>query len=361
VNRIRKLAADHRLETLAGLLALVGLLLVFSASRSSLQRGISEVFVKQAVWVAIGTAAFFWMHRVNYRAYRRYGAALYVGMLVMLIGVLAFGSGRAGRWIVIGGFRFQPSEFAKLFGILSLAGYLAEKDPRRPGVFLGALVLAGIPFFLIFEQPNLGTAIIFVLICLFMLYQQGITKRQVAGMVGLVAAASPVFWLFLEEYQRRRILVFLRPGLDPTGAGYNLMQSKISIGSGGLIGKGYLRGDMTKLGFLPESHTDFIFCRLAEEFGLVGVTALLVVYYFFLREVLAITASTRDNYARLVGTGVLAMFFCQIAINLGMTLGLLPVAGIPLPFLSYGGSSLVVSMMAVGIMVNVRNNATMLF
>ncbi len=192
-----------------------------------------------------------------------------------------------------------------------------------------------------------------------MAYLAGAKKKHLLILLLVGIFMSPVLWMGLKDYQKQRLVIFLNPWKDPLGKGYNILQSKITIGSGGIIGKGFLKGTQTKLAFLPEFHTDFIFCLLAEEFGLIGVLVLLFLYYVFLNQVLKITLTTQDSFGRLVGTGIMVMFVIQIFVNIGMACGILPVAGIPLPFLSYGGSALIVCFVCVATTYNLWKNITL--
>jgi len=341
-----------------GALVLIGALLLYSASKGVLNR-FEGGFLKQIAWICLGTVCLVVARRIDYWSYRKLAGVLYILMVVLLLLVLAIGQGRASRWIRIGWFSFQPSEFSKLVLVISLAGFLSNRDVRRPGVFIGSLLLTVVPCLMILKQPNLGTAFILLLIYLGMVFCAGMTRKQFFGMVVAGIIMSPILWFAMEPYQRDRVLTFLNPSRDPLGSGYNLLQSKITIGSGGIIGKGFLKGTQTKLAFLPEYHTDFIFCLLAEEFGFIGVLVFCAIYYAFLSSILRIATTTQDRFAEMVAVGILVMFFSQFAINVGMAVGLFPVAGIPLPFISYGGSSLVVSMTAVGMLANIRDNAAL--
>jgi len=339
------------------LLMFICLLLLFSVSKGIVTK--EGFFMKQCLWIILSTITCIFIKRVDYREYKRFAPVLYMGIIFLLILVLFIGHGRALRWIRIGWFNFQPSEFAKLILIITLSSYLAERDLKRLNVFFVSLIITGIPFFLILKQPNLGTAFIFLVISLGILYRAGISKKQCFTLLSTVVLLSPVLWFSMKGYQKERILTFLNPQRDPLGRGYNLLQSKITIGSGGLIGKGFLQGTQTKLAFLPEYHTDFVFCLLAEEFGFIGIAVLLGIYYFFLMTILKIISSTQERFTQLVGTGILTMFLFQALINVGMTVGLFPIAGIPLPFISYGGSSLIISLISVIILANIKENSTM--
>ncbi|MCD6407523.1 rod shape-determining protein RodA [bacterium] len=339
------------------LLILIGLLLLFSASKGVITR--EGFFLKQCMWVIGGTVIIGFLKNFDYRHLNRISTFLYFLILFFLLLVLFIGHGRASRWIKLGWFNFQPAEFAKIVVIITLSAYLSRRDVRRFPVFFLSVIIVGIPFLLVLKQPNLGTAFIFILIFLGIIYEAGLTRKQFIFLFLSALFLSPLLWFIMRDYQRERILTFLFPQRDPLGAGYNLFQSKITIGSGGLIGKGFLQGTQTKLAFLPEYHTDFIFCLLAEEFGFVGVIVLLLIYFIFFKTIIDIISSTSDRFAKLLGAGIFTMFISQFTINIGMTMGLFPVVGIPLPFISYGGSSLIVSLISVVFLVNIKENSLM--
>ncbi len=344
----------------AGVLTAIGLLLLFSASRSisSFASGF-PIYLKQLIWVFSGILIFFWLEKFEYRHWEKIAYILYFLVILLLLVVLVAGTGRAGRWIKIGWFNFQPSEFAKFVMIIVLARYFSKRDIKRFGTVLGAGLLTSIPFFLILIQPNLGTAFLFLVIFFSMAYLAGAERKHLFILLLIGIFISPFLWMSLKDYQKQRISIFLNPWKDPLGKGYNILQSKITIGSGGIFGKGFLKGTQTKLAFLPEFHTDFIFCLLAEEFGLIGVLLLLYLYYVFLNQILKITNTTQDIFGRLSSSGIMVMFIVQIFINIGMASGILPVAGIPLPFLSYGGSALIVSFIAVATLRNIWKNTSL--
>jgi rod shape determining protein RodA len=339
------------------LLLFIGFVVLFSASKGVLVK--ESFFLKQCLWLIIATVAGVFIKKVDYRDLQRTAPILYLIILFLLILVFFLGYGGATRWIKLGVFYLQPSEFAKLITVLVLAAYLADRDVRRFPVLLTSLVIVGIPFLLVLKQPNLGTAFIFIVIFFAMIYEAGAAKGQMITLFLMGAFSSPFMWLVMKPYQRERVMTFLYPMRDPLGKGYNLIQSIITIGSGGLWGKGFLRGTQTKLAFLPEYHTDFIFCAFAEEFGFIGVVALIGIYYMFFKSIAEVISSTRDRFARLLATGILMIFITHVVINIGMTMGLFPVVGIPLPFISYGGSSLMVSLISVVLVANIKENAIM--
>ncbi len=348
------------LLTVSFILTALGILLLFSASKgiTAVQTGI-PVYIKQIIWSFFGILLFSWLKEFDYRHWNKLAHILYFVCLILLLVVLAVGTGRAGRWIKIGWFNFQPSEFTKFVLIIVLARYFSLRDIGRFSTLLGGMIITGILFLLVLLQPNLGTAFLFIVIFFAMAYLEGAKRKHLLILIVIGILISPFLWMGLKDYQKQRLTVFLNPWKDPLGKGYNILQSKITIGSGGIVGKGFLRGTQTKLAFLPEFHTDFIFCLLAEEFGLAGVVALLFLYYVFLTQIWKISMTTQDPFGRLVGIGMMVMFLTQIFVNIGMACGLLPVAGIPLPFLSYGGSALFVCFISLATIYNLHRNTAL--
>jgi rod shape determining protein RodA len=286
-------------------------------------------------------------------AYIAYGVAIFSLLLVLAYGMITSG---AQRWIRIGSFSFQPSEFSKISLILALAR-IFRSPPAREGYSLKELLLPSLllllPTLLILKQPDLGTAIILFMIFLSVLFFVKVRWSSWVIMVAAGGSILPLLWTFLKEYQKKRILTFLNPDLDPLGAGYHIIQSKIAVGSGGILGKGLMHGTQCKLGFLPEQQTDFIFSAFAEEWGLIGCLALLALYGVLIWWGLRIAVQAKDRFAAILSFGVVAMLFWHVFINVGMVLGIMPVAGIPLPLLSYGGSFLVSTLTGIGILLNV--------
>jgi len=236
-----------------------------------------------------------------------------------------------------------------------MSGYLGNKKDtmRRPSSLIVPCIIIGIPFVLVLLQPDLGTALLLIPIFLAMLVVSGASGKYVIGMIAAGILAAPFFWHFLREYQRQRLMVFISPNIDPLGAGYTIIQSKIAIGSGGLVGKGWLNGTQNQLNFLPERHTDFIFSVVGEEFGFLGASALVLLFFVLVKKAFVIANQTSDMYGRCIATGIGVMLAMQVIINVGMTIGLMPVVGIPLPLVSYGGSSLLATMIAIGLLLNV--------
>ncbi|MDG1286113.1 MAG: rod shape-determining protein RodA [Rickettsiales bacterium] len=290
-------------------------------------------------------------------AYLWYGLGVVLLIVVEVMGQMGMG---AQRWVNIGGMTIQPSEFIKLAVILALARFLHTLHPmdRKSLIWMiPPLVLIALPTVLILKQPNLGTATILVGISLAIWFAGGLLWRYVLlGLAG-IAAVVPLSWNFLlHDYQKQRVMTFLDPESDPLGAGYNIIQSVIAIGSGGLEGKGFVKGSQGQLDFLPEKHTDFIFTMLAEEFGFIGCIGLLFIFTLLLGYAVAIAIRARQRFGGMVATGVAAMLWLHVMINTAMVMGLIPVVGVPMPFLSYGGTILLATCLAMGLLQNIYIN-----
>lgn len=295
-------------------------------------------------------------HRTTWRlAYPLYAVLLVALLLVALIGRSGLG---AQRWLSIGSFAFQPSEFMKLSLIILLARYFEDRKEElsAPRIFIPPILLTLLPMAFVLRQPDLGTAIMLLLISASILIIMGLKIRYfvLLGVVG--SAIAPVLWRFLHDYQKNRILVFLYPDMDPMGVGYHVAQSKIAVGSGGLFGKGWMAATQSQLNFLPENHTDFVFAGLAEQLGFFGSLGLLLVYAYLLSRGLRLAKDAHDLFTMITSFGIVAMMAWQIVINIGMVTGIMPVVGIPLPLLSYGGSSMLMNMLAVGLLLNIHKH-----
>jgi rod shape determining protein RodA len=307
--------------------------------------------------LVIGVVALVVAALVDYRRLAGAAQLIYVGTLLMLAGVLIVGETRLGaqRWITLGPFGgFQPSELAKLAIVVTLARHLdiTKTLPRMRSLFPFIAHIA-VPMVLIMRQPDLGTALVLLAVLAAMLYVGGARAADLGGIAAAGAVIMPFAWGILHDYQRRRLLAFLDPGADPLGAGYALIQSKIAIGSGQLIGKGLFAGTQNLLRFIPEQHTDFIFTVIGEELGFVGGLILLTLYGIWIWRALRIAATAGDRLGALIATGVATMMAFHVVVNLGMTVGLMPVTGIPLPLMSYGGSSLLTTLAGTGLLLSV--------
>ncbi|WP_296802101.1 rod shape-determining protein RodA [Thiolapillus sp.] len=348
------------LPLLTGLLLLCayGLVILYSASGENLHQ-----VERQAVRLLIAFGVMFFLAQVHPHTLRRWSPWLYGIGVTLLVAVLVAGVVGKGaqRWLDLGFIRFQPSELVKLAAPMMLAWYLSSKPlPPNWKYLLISLLLLLVPVLMIAKQPDLGTAILVASSGLFVLFLAGISWRLIIVMGLLAAAAAPVVWYLMRDYQRARVLTFLNPESDPLGAGYHIIQSKIAIGSGGIYGKGWLNGTQSQLEFLPERHTDFIFAVLGEEFGLVGVLLLLAIFLFIILRGLYIASQAQDSYSRLLAGALILVFFVYLFVNAGMVSGMLPVVGVPLPLVSYGGTSLVTLMAGFGMLMSIHTHRKLL-
>lgn len=355
MNRRRYLSdVDFLLFGAVAALAVIGLFGVYSAAPGDLDR---TVFLRQMVWILLGSAVCLALSVGDYRFITHHAFLIYAGVLLTLVLVLFYGAevNHTRSWLGIAGIGAQPSELAKVVAILALARYLGEIDgtglKRRDVVVSGLLIL--LPVVLVTMQGDLGTALMFVPILLGVLLVAGMKLRSLVWLLVLCLCLAPVGWMFLKDYQKQRILVTFDPDLDPQGYGYQVRQSQIAIGSGGILGKGKGEALQSRLGFVPEVQTDFIFALLAEETGLLGAGLILMLYLFVLVRLLRIAEAARDRVGIFVVAGVASLIFSHVLVNVGMTLGLSPSIGIPLPLLSYGGSATVSTFAAVGLALNV--------
>ncbi|KRT53817.1 rod shape-determining protein RodA [endosymbiont of Ridgeia piscesae] len=348
------------LPLLSALLLLCGvsLLVLYSAGDQDM-----ALIQRQAIRFGIAFVALILLAQIHPDHLRRWSPWLYLAGLLMLAAVLAFGETGKGaqRWLDLGLFRFQPSEMMKLALPMMLAWYLAEKRlPPKKRRLLVAIIMTLLPVLLIAKQPDLGTALLVASAGVFVLFLAGISWRLVAGFSALMAAMGPLIWFLMRPYQRQRVMTFLNPENDPLGAGYHTIQAKIAIGSGGIAGKGWLNGTQSHLEFLPERHTDFIFAVISEELGLVGVAALLLLYFFIILRGLYIATQAQNTYSRLLAGTLTLVFFVYLFVNTGMVTGLLPVVGVPLPLISYGGTSLVTILAGFGMLMSIHTHRKLL-
>lgn len=336
----------------------VGVVTLYSAVNAGGSTAQSNFYIKQMIWFGVGSGLMVACFLFNYRLLERYSYLVYGLCVILLLSVLLVGkqAGGSQRWLALGPTTLQPSELAKLGVIIVLAGLYSKRASIHGLSFLDLVlpvILVGIPFFLVAKQPDLGTAGLIALIAASMTLFVKIKRRSLLFMVMAGLVATPSIWYALKPYQKERILTFLNPELDPLGAGYHIIQSKIAIGSGMLTGKGYLLGTQNALAFLPEQHTDFIFSVLAEEWGFVGGAGLLLLFLLLIFRGLTIAHRSRDPFGAILAAGVVAFIFWEALINIGMVIGLMPVVGAPLPFISYGGSSTITVMIAMGLLLNI--------
>jgi rod shape determining protein RodA len=358
IDRRLILNFDWTLFILVLLLSGIGLLNIYSAGFSLADFPQTPFYIKQMQWILIGVAGMAVAFFVDYRFLVRHGYIIYGISIILLVIVFSAGYTTRGsqRWIAVGGFTFQPSELVKLTIILALAKYFDRHQLGRNHTLrelFVPFVVVMIPFLFILKQPDLGTGLILLILFLSMVFFVGLNWQALltAAAGGLILA--PIGWYLLKDYQKERILTFFNPERDPLGSGYHIIQSMIAVGSGGLFGKGFLKGSQTQLKFLPEQQTDFVFSVFAEEWGFFGGMILMVMFLSLILWGLKIVIHSKDYLGALVSFGITMLIFWEVFINIGMVLGILPVVGIPLPFLSYGGSAIVVLMTAVGLLMNI--------
>jgi len=346
------------------LICLFGVAFIYSATWDLWNSGIefSDHVVKQGIWVIAGLALMFVIMNMDYIRLMDFAYLAYALNLLALVFLLLFGGEHYGarRWIDLGPLSLQPSEFVKITFIMALAAFLGERRERAGSLknFIGALVLIMPAAALIFLQPDLGTALVLVPILFSMLFVCGERVKYIVVTIVMGLASMPFLWNLLKDYQKTRLMVFLNPNLDPLGAGYTIIQSKIAIGSGGVFGKGWLNGTQSYLKFLPERHTDFIFSVVGEEWGFVGALVIIGLYALVIARGVRIIALTGDVYGRAMATGIVTLIAFQVIVNISMTIGLMPVVGLPLPAISYGGSSTVATLMGIGFLLSVSRKTT---
>jgi rod shape determining protein RodA len=340
--------------------AAAGIVTMSAITLSSLHVGRAGggVVGRQIAWFGVGVLALLVVASLDYRRIVRAAPALYLMGLAALAVVLVAGKTVSGarRWIGIGAFTVQPSELFKIIFVVMVAWILTSRwTQASSGTALMLVVpVVALPFVLIVKQPDLGTGLVLLPVLMALLVGAGMRLRLVGGLVLAGLSAMPLAWLLMKDYQRERIMVFLDPVRDPLGSAYNVIQAKIAIGSGQLVGKGVAGATQSRLAFLPERHTDFIFAVFAEMWGFVGCVLLLLGYALLLLRGFDIAGSAREPVGRLAALGATALLATQILINVGMVTGLLPVVGVPLPLMSYGGSSMMVTLMSVGLLLSVR-------
>lgn len=354
----QRLHLDFPLVTGLLLLSAVGLVVLYSAGGQDIQ-----LVLRQALRLAFAFAVMIAIAQLDPRQLLHWTPWLYVAGIALLLAVLIFGetSHGAQRWLRFGAFTFQPSELLKIAVPMIIAYHFTDRSlPPADWRILLVSLLVVIPALLIARQPDLGTALLIATSGAFALFLAGMSWRLITALTALMAACAPLLWLQMHDYQRRRVLTFLDPEKDPLGAGYHVIQSKIAVGSGGLYGKGWLNGTQSQLDFLPERSTDFVFAVFSEEFGLLGALALLGGYLFVVARGLYIAIQAQDAYARIVGGSLVLTFFVYVFVNIGMVSGLLPVVGLPLPLMSYGGTSLVTLLAAFGIVMSMHTHRRLL-
>src|SRR5437868_12351061 len=353
----RRLLQNVDWPLLGATVSLVGLSATTLATLNVGRAG-GGIALRQLAWFGLGLIALLVVASIDYRRLVRIAPLLYLAGLTVLMAVFALGRSVSGarRWLLVGPISVQPSELFKLCFVLMVVWFLSTRwaQPVGKTVLVAAAPLALVPAALIVKQPDLGTALLLFPVLIALLVAAGMRLRILGGLVLMGLAAAPVAWLALKDYQRDRILVFLDPPRDPLGRAYNVIQARIAIGSGQLLGKGVAGATQSRLAFLPERHTDFIFAVFAETWGFVGCLVLLTCYALLLLRGFDIAATSREPVGRLIALGVTALFATQVLVNVGMVTGLLPVVGVPLPLMSYGGTSMLVSLIGLGLLLSVR-------
>ncbi|MCX5709932.1 MAG: rod shape-determining protein RodA, partial [Candidatus Omnitrophica bacterium] len=347
------------------LIVSLGIISIYSSTYQKEGKPWEDIYKRQILWVIIGLVCFMFISNLHYRriwdwTYLLYALGLFFLFLVFALGLVRMG---AQRWLRIAWFNFQPSEFLKLIIVIFLARYFSSKSVSDISILSGKFgitrgiiipfIFVAIPALMIIEQPDLGSGMIIILLFLSLLYLTGVKLRYIIIFFILALLPLPFLWHMLHDYQKQRLLVFLNPNIDPLGAGYTVIQSKIAIGSGWFFGKGWLSGTQSQLHFLPESHTDFIFATFAEEWGFLGCVVLISLYFTIIYKGFSIAQKTNDFFGKLLAFGITLMLAIQVFVNIAMNMGLAPVVGVPLPLMSYGGSSVLCTFIALGILVNI--------
>jgi rod shape determining protein RodA len=345
------------LFALAGL-SVLGLIVLYSAGGEDM-----ALVQRQMLRLAIAFGTMLTVAQISPGLLRRVTPWVFAAGILLLLAVLVGGeiSGGAQRWLDLYLVRFQPSEMMKLAVPMMVAWYLADvRLPPNSFQLLASGIMIAVPMLMIAKQPDLGTALLIASAGFFVLFLAGLQWRFLIALVVLTAAATPLVWHFMHDYQRQRVITFLNPENDPLGTGYHIIQSKIAIGSGGLFGKGWLNGTQSQLDFLPERSTDFIFAVLGEEFGFIGILVLFAFYIFIVVRGILIAIQAQDTYTRLLAGSLSMTFFVYVIVNTGMVTGILPVVGLPLPAISYGGTSIVTLMAGFGILMSIQTHRKLL-
>ncbi len=334
--------------------SVLSFLILYSAGSQDM-----DILVRQAARIGLAFLLMTVLAHINPYQFKRYSALLFGLGIFLLVAVLIMGQIGKGaqRWLDLGVFRFQTSEMIKITTPMMVAWYLSEHPlpPKAKQLFIAALLIL-VPTLLIAKQPDLGTAILVASSGAGVLFFAGLSWRFIFAIAAMLAAFTPILWHFMRGYQRDRVLTFLNPEADPLGRGYHIIQSKIAIGSGGIYGKGWLGSTQSELDFLPESSTDFIFAVFAEEFGLFGCLGLLILYLLIIGRCLYIASQAQDTYCRLLASSLAFTFFVYVFVNIGMVIGILPVVGVPLPLISYGGTSIVTLLAGFGILMSIHTH-----
>ena len=350
----RALHLDWPLLGLLLTLITVGLFILYSASNEN-----TSMILRQAARLTLALSVMLTLSFIPPHTYKRWSPGLYILGLLLLFAVMAMGKIGKGaqRWLDLGFFRFQPSEIMKLAVPMMTAWYLDKKTlPLDLKALCIAVGIIFVPTLIIAEQPDLGTAIMVASGGVFVVFLAGITLRTIGLLMGSITLLAPALWYMMHDYQKKRVLTLLNPENDPLGSGYHIIQSKIAIGSGGAFGKGWLAGSQSHLNFLPEHATDFIFSVSSEEFGFIGSAGLILLFFFISLRCIYISKAAQTNYTRLLAIGLSMSFFLSAFVNIGMVMGILPVVGVPLPLISYGGTAMVTFLAGFGVLMSISSH-----
>ena len=348
---------DLKLFMIVMVIVSLGLITLYSVSS-----GDTTLIIKQTIRIIIGLVAMILLAQIHPDNFRLFSPILYFGGIFLLILTIFFGVGKsADRWLDFYFFRFQPSELMKIFVPLMIASFYGDKSlpPRFKHLVVAALIII-VPALLIAKQPDLGTAILIPSSGIIAIFLSGIRLSHIFLGLIFVIGAMPLLWSLMYDYQKARVLSFFSPDQDILGSGYHLVQSKIALGSGGLFGKGYMNGTQSKLDFLPENHTDFIFSAFGEEFGFIGVLLLITLYVLATFRGMSISIKATDNFSRILSGTLILTIFLYVLVNVGMVIGILPIVGAPLPFMSYGGTSMLTVFAALGIIMSIKSHQRLL-
>lgn len=349
---------DFTLIFLVTGLCILGLLIIYSSThQESIKVGAAPVVRRQLIYIFVGIITCFFVALIDYHEIAKIALPFYVLSLILLIYVLIGGKDTGGsrRWIQLLGYEFQPAELGKIALIIFIADFLNRQKNRFSSLlyFLFPLLFTVIYMLLIYRQPDLGTAIVYFGITIFMIFIAGISWKYILTTSIAFISLFPIVWSFLKDYQKSRLLLFINPEKDPLGAGYNIIQSKVAIGSGGLFGKGLFGGIQSQLKFLPAQHTDFVFAVIGEELGFAGAILLISLYFLLLWKGIKIAQEAPDLLGMFLATGVTAFLFVHIFVNIGMSMGLMPATGLPLPFISHGGTFMLTNFIGIGLLMNI--------
>ncbi len=360
---------DWYLFAIILMLSIISILTILSATRPVISDVQSKFYIKQLIWSIVGVVSLFFATTFDYIWFKRFAYPAYLSGIILLILVYIIGKSGMGaqRWLSLGIFTFQPSEFLKVALILAISKYLSgyKENLTKFSLLLSLIIFGLLPFFLLIKQPDLGTGVVLFLLFIMLTLSKGINKRIAIAILVISLILIPILgkniWQSLKEYQKERIVAFIVPGAKVKGISYQIEQSKITIGSGKLLGKGFFRGTQGPLRFLPEKHTDFIFSVFAEEWGFIGCTVVFLLYLLLFLRGIDTAVKAKDSFGKYLALGITFMFFIYFLINIGMVIGIMPVVGKPLPFMSYGGTAYVSNCLSAWILINIRMRRLGLF